>query len=60
VPTELRAAICPRCEKATSTKREGRFGKFLHIRCFNAWWKSEYGDLGGPYYRWMRGGMCVR
>lgn len=55
------AAICDRCVRATETKGEdGRYGRFLHVRCFNAWWKSIYEYVGGPYYRWMRQGMCVR
>jgi hypothetical protein len=53
-------AICDRCREATSTKRDGRYGKFLHIRCVDAWWKSEYEWTGGAYYLWMREGMCVR
>ena len=53
--------ICAKCLERTETKSEdGRYGKFLHIKCFNAWWKSGYGQLGGPYYRWMRQGMCAK
>jgi hypothetical protein len=55
------ATICDKCRSGT-LKRDsgGRLGRFLHVGCFNAWWKSEYGDPGGPYYRWMRQGMCAR
>lgn len=53
--------ICARCVKVTETRDEnGRYGRFQHVRCFDSWWRDEYGDLGGPYYRWMRQGMCVR
>lgn len=59
-PDKSGAKVCDKCSQETGTKRDGRYGRFLHVRCFNSWWRSEYGDLGGPYYQWMRGGMCVR
>jgi len=53
--------LCHRCEANTSTKGDdGRYGRFLHVLCFDRWWKSVYGDIKGVYYRWMRQGMCVR
>jgi hypothetical protein len=55
------AKLCAKCEASTETKSDdGRYGQFLHVRCFDSWWRSEYGSMKGPYYRWMRGGMCVR
>lgn len=55
------ANICDKCVKATETKDEtGHYGKFLHVRCFDSWWRSIYGPMKGVYYRWMRQGMCVK
>lgn len=64
----MKVVICIRCEKNTRTwfapkkgsSAWGRYGKFLHIKCFNAWWHNEYGDGKGPYYWYLRSGMCVR
>lgn len=54
--------ICAKCRASTEMRDEysGRLGAFLHISCFDAWWRSEYTYLYGPYYRWMRQGMCLR
>ena len=55
------AKLCDKCKKATSTRGEdGRYWRFLHVRCFDSWWWSVYGPMKGSYYRWMREGMCVR
>lgn len=53
--------ICAKCQTSTATRsKDGRYGKFLHSSCFNKWWRSEYEYMGGPYYQWMRQGMCKR
>jgi hypothetical protein len=46
--------ICAKC-RAEGSRRDatGRYGRFRHVGCFNAWWKAEYGDCGGPYYDWI-------